>query len=138
MCLIYKVWERAEEFVPERFGLDGPVPNESNTDFRYLFLLVPLYYHFFDFGTTLLTFGVLGPAGARGTCTVFPFVDGFRESGRGTGVLVAGEATTKAGISRGVETVEAGVGIGEETVLGAGAMSCNRVRLGSGGLDELS
>jgi len=55
MCLIYKVWERAEEFVPERFGLDGPVPNESNTDFRYLFLLVPLYYHFFDFGTTLLT-----------------------------------------------------------------------------------
>lgn len=91
-----------------------------------------------SFGTTLLTFGVLGPAGARGTCTVFPFVDGFRESGRGTGVLVAGEATTEAGISRGVETVEAGVGIGEETVLGAGAMSCNRVRLGSGGLDELS
>lgn len=31
-----KVWERAEEFVPERFGLDGPVPNESNTDFRFI------------------------------------------------------------------------------------------------------
>lgn len=31
-----KVWERAEEFVPERFDLDGPVPNESNTDFRYI------------------------------------------------------------------------------------------------------
>lgn len=55
VLIIYKVWERAEEFVPERFGLDGPVPNESNTDFRYLFLLVPLYYHFFVFGITLLT-----------------------------------------------------------------------------------
>lgn len=31
-----EVWERAEEFVPERFDLDGPVPNESNTDFRYI------------------------------------------------------------------------------------------------------
>lgn len=31
-----KVWGRAEEFVPERFDLDGPVPNESNTDFRYI------------------------------------------------------------------------------------------------------
>ncbi|KAF3441772.1 hypothetical protein FNV43_RR15687 [Rhamnella rubrinervis] len=31
-----KVWERAEEFVPERFDLEGPVPNETNTDFRYI------------------------------------------------------------------------------------------------------
>ncbi|XAR54734.1 Carotene epsilon-monooxygenase [Bertholletia excelsa] len=31
-----QVWERAEEFVPERFDLDGPVPNESNTDFRFI------------------------------------------------------------------------------------------------------
>eukprot|EP00250_Pteridium_aquilinum_P017047 c23428_g1_i1 orf=174-1937(+) len=31
-----QVWERAEEFLPERFDLDGPVPNESNTDFRYI------------------------------------------------------------------------------------------------------
>ncbi|KAI5076498.1 hypothetical protein GOP47_0008563 [Adiantum capillus-veneris] len=31
-----QVWERAEDFLPERFDLDGPVPNESNTDFRYI------------------------------------------------------------------------------------------------------
>ncbi|XP_062117418.1 carotene epsilon-monooxygenase, chloroplastic [Humulus lupulus] len=31
-----KVWERAEEFVPERFDFDGPMPNESNTDFRFI------------------------------------------------------------------------------------------------------
>lgn len=31
-----QVWERAEEFVPERFDLDGPVPNETNTDFRFI------------------------------------------------------------------------------------------------------
>uniref|UniRef100_A0A803Q445 Uncharacterized protein n=1 Tax=Cannabis sativa TaxID=3483 RepID=A0A803Q445_CANSA len=31
-----KVWERAEEFVPERFDVDGPMPNESNTDFRFI------------------------------------------------------------------------------------------------------
>ncbi|KAL2323168.1 hypothetical protein Fmac_027547 [Flemingia macrophylla] len=31
-----EVWDRAEEFVPERFDLDGPVPNETNTDFRFI------------------------------------------------------------------------------------------------------
>ncbi|KAK4272807.1 hypothetical protein QN277_021312 [Acacia crassicarpa] len=31
-----EVWERAEEFLPERFDLDGPVPNETNTDFRFI------------------------------------------------------------------------------------------------------
>lgn len=31
-----QVWDRAEEFVPERFDLDGPVPNETNTDFRFI------------------------------------------------------------------------------------------------------
>ncbi|MCO5549867.1 hypothetical protein L7F22_003341 [Adiantum nelumboides] len=31
-----QVWERAEDFLPDRFDLDGPVPNESNTDFRYI------------------------------------------------------------------------------------------------------
>ncbi|XP_074269141.1 carotene epsilon-monooxygenase, chloroplastic [Silene latifolia] len=31
-----QVWERAEEFIPERFDLDGPVPNETNTDFRFI------------------------------------------------------------------------------------------------------
>ncbi|KAK2998344.1 hypothetical protein RJ639_023925 [Escallonia herrerae] len=30
------VWERAEEFVPGRFDLEGPIPNETNTDFRYI------------------------------------------------------------------------------------------------------
>lgn len=32
----YKVWERAEDFLPERFNLEGPVPNETNTDFRFI------------------------------------------------------------------------------------------------------
>jgi len=91
-----------------------------------------------SFETALLTFGVLGPAGASGTCTVFPFVDGFAGSGTGTGVLTLGEGTTEAVRSRGVDTVELGVGIGEATELGAGAMSCRRARLGSGGLDALS
>ncbi|GAV62936.1 p450 domain-containing protein [Cephalotus follicularis] len=31
-----RVWERAEEFVPERFDLEGPVPNETNTNFRFI------------------------------------------------------------------------------------------------------
>ncbi|KVH99942.1 cytochrome P450 [Cynara cardunculus var. scolymus] len=31
-----EVWERAEEFIPERFGLDGPVPNETNTDYKFI------------------------------------------------------------------------------------------------------
>lgn len=31
-----QVWERAEDFVPERFELEGPVPNETNTDYRFI------------------------------------------------------------------------------------------------------
>ncbi|KAL9242496.1 hypothetical protein vseg_016488 [Gypsophila vaccaria] len=31
-----QVWERADEFIPDRFDLDGPVPNETNTDFRFI------------------------------------------------------------------------------------------------------
>ncbi|XP_044510228.1 carotene epsilon-monooxygenase, chloroplastic isoform X2 [Mangifera indica] len=31
-----QVWERAEEFWPERFDLEGPIPNETNTDFRFI------------------------------------------------------------------------------------------------------
>ncbi|KAL3357150.1 hypothetical protein AABB24_017703 [Solanum stoloniferum] len=31
-----EVWDRAEEFDPERFDLEGPVPNETNTDFRFI------------------------------------------------------------------------------------------------------
>ncbi|KAH9326038.1 hypothetical protein KI387_006216, partial [Taxus chinensis] len=30
------VWDKAEEFTPERFDLNGPVPNETNTDFRFI------------------------------------------------------------------------------------------------------
>lgn len=30
------VWDDPEEFQPERFPLDGPVPNEQNTDYRYI------------------------------------------------------------------------------------------------------
>ncbi|EFJ43400.1 hypothetical protein VOLCADRAFT_83281 [Volvox carteri f. nagariensis] len=31
------VWDNPEAFIPERFGpLDGPVPSEQNTDFRYI------------------------------------------------------------------------------------------------------
>ncbi|XP_078155673.1 cytochrome P450 superfamily protein isoform X1 [Carex rostrata] len=31
-----QVWDRADEFIPERFDLEGPIPNESNTDFRFI------------------------------------------------------------------------------------------------------
>ncbi|KZV58072.1 carotene epsilon-monooxygenase, chloroplastic-like [Dorcoceras hygrometricum] len=31
-----QVWESPEEFLPERFDLEGPIPNETNTDFRYI------------------------------------------------------------------------------------------------------
>ncbi|KAI9153402.1 hypothetical protein LWI28_010772 [Acer negundo] len=31
-----QVWERAEEFLPDRFDLEGPIPNETNTDFRFI------------------------------------------------------------------------------------------------------
>lgn len=30
------VWEDPEAFRPERFDLDGPVPNEQNTDYKYI------------------------------------------------------------------------------------------------------
>jgi hypothetical protein len=42
------VWDNPEAFIPERFGpLDGPVPNEQNTDYKWvwplpLLLLPPL------------------------------------------------------------------------------------------------
>ncbi|EPS64627.1 hypothetical protein M569_10150 [Genlisea aurea] len=31
-----QVWDRAEEFVPDRFDVAGPVPNETNTDFKFI------------------------------------------------------------------------------------------------------
>ncbi|KFK34549.1 hypothetical protein AALP_AA5G160700 [Arabis alpina] len=30
------VWEKAEEFLPERFELEGAIPNEINTDFKFI------------------------------------------------------------------------------------------------------
>lgn len=30
------VWDNPEEFRPERFPLDAAVPNEQNTDYRYI------------------------------------------------------------------------------------------------------
>uniref|UniRef100_A0A7R9V835 Cytochrome P450 n=1 Tax=Chlamydomonas euryale TaxID=1486919 RepID=A0A7R9V835_9CHLO len=30
------VWDEPERFNPERFAMDGPVPNEQNTDYRYV------------------------------------------------------------------------------------------------------
>lgn len=89
-------------------------------------------------GVALLTLGVLGPAGASGTCTVPAFVVGFAVSGSGTGVFTTGDSAADAGRSRGVETVEVGVGMGEETPFSARAMGFGRARLGSGGLVALS
>ncbi|CAN8254657.1 unnamed protein product [Cochlearia groenlandica] len=34
--VVQKVWDKAEEFLPERFELDGPIPNETNTDFKFI------------------------------------------------------------------------------------------------------
>ncbi|XVE96559.1 hypothetical protein REPUB_Repub02eG0233100 [Reevesia pubescens] len=31
-----QVWDRAEEFAPERFELESSVPNETNTDYRFI------------------------------------------------------------------------------------------------------
>ncbi|KAI0510953.1 hypothetical protein KFK09_011568 [Dendrobium nobile] len=31
-----QVWDGAEDFMPERFDLEGPVPNETNTNFRFI------------------------------------------------------------------------------------------------------
>ncbi|MQL78749.1 hypothetical protein Taro_011194 [Colocasia esculenta] len=31
-----EVWDKAEDFIPERFDLEGPMPNETNTDFRFI------------------------------------------------------------------------------------------------------
>lgn len=28
------VWDQPDDFLPERFDLSGPVPNEQNTDYR--------------------------------------------------------------------------------------------------------
>ncbi|KAL4446664.1 hypothetical protein ABPG77_007908 [Micractinium sp. CCAP 211/92] len=30
------VWDNPDDFIPERFPLDGPVPNEQNTDYKYI------------------------------------------------------------------------------------------------------
>lgn len=37
------VWEKPEDFLPERFSLDDPIPNEQNTNFR-LTILTNLHY----------------------------------------------------------------------------------------------
>ncbi|KAG7560675.1 Cytochrome P450 superfamily [Arabidopsis thaliana x Arabidopsis arenosa] len=31
-----EVWEKAEEFLPERFDIEGAIPNETNTDFKFI------------------------------------------------------------------------------------------------------
>ena len=30
------VWDRPDDFYPERFDLDAPVPTEQNTDYKYI------------------------------------------------------------------------------------------------------
>jgi carotene epsilon-monooxygenase len=35
------VWDQPEAFLPERFALDAPVPNEQNTDYKY----IPFRWH---------------------------------------------------------------------------------------------
>lgn len=55
-----QVWDRAEEFIPERFDLEGPVPNESNTDYRSASIIFP-------FGFTSLNVGLIAD---RPPCTI--------------------------------------------------------------------
>lgn len=48
LFVLPKVWDRAEEFIPERFDLEGPIPNESNSDYRSAQLLLsPLFVFYF-------------------------------------------------------------------------------------------
>ena len=95
-----------------------------------------------SFGVVLVTFGVLGPAGASGTWTVMPSLACLLDSGMGTGVLAMGESSADAGVSLGVERGEAGVRdvAGDVRTLDASALSCDckRGRFGSGCLDSLS
>lgn len=30
------VWDRPDDFLPERFPVEDPIPNEANTDFKYI------------------------------------------------------------------------------------------------------
>ena len=84
-----------------------------------------------SFVVVLLTFGVAGPAGASGICTVIAFVD-FNASGSGTGVFETGDGASDKGSSMGVEAIEAGVAEGDVVALNPGTLSCSRARLGSG------
>jgi len=34
LCCV-QVWDDPDSFIPERFPLDQPMPNEQNTDYRY-------------------------------------------------------------------------------------------------------
>jgi hypothetical protein len=60
-------------------------------------------------GAVLVVLGVLGPAGASGTCTVIPSLTCRLVSGNGTGVLASGDGSADAGVSLGVESAEADV-----------------------------
>lgn len=85
-----------------------------------------------SFELNLLALGVLGPAGASGTCTVLPFVEDLRESGSGIDVCATGEWTTDVEYSLGVETAEVDVEIGDAVASEIGRPSCSLGRLASG------
>ncbi|KAJ8426577.1 hypothetical protein Cgig2_001246 [Carnegiea gigantea] len=77
-----QVWERAAEFIPGRFDLDGPVPNETNTDFRHVLvntafeMMIIIIFFFFFFLLLLLLFLLVCPSGRA---RFIPFSGGPRK-----------------------------------------------------------
>jgi hypothetical protein len=84
--------------------------------------------------------GVLGPAGASGTCLVLETApSGSFDSGSGVGVWAAGDGASSTGACSGVEArVEMGVAVDGVALSGAEAVSCSRGRFCSGCCASLS
>lgn len=49
-----KHWNDADKFIPERWPLDGPNPNETNQEYRSDFILFFIYISCFFLGLILI------------------------------------------------------------------------------------